>query len=375
MPDFPFTESNEWTSFYLLSVYSVFYFAFNKYLVICKYSNVKQNVPVKKIIFLIGFFLVTHCMHGDFFFMMERVQRDFCFIKDAYNVGEPIYVDIAKFVNRNYFLFRVIVWGGAFYLFLQTAKRLKIQLTIAVLVLFIIYSVTFAYARATLAMAIYFYGLSYLCISYKNIIVSYILGVFIILLATPFHSSAFVMIAMTLVVFIPLKKWIYILSIFSIPVLALLLRTVFASLLLIDSVDEVVLGKMSRYAEGEEARGIAAFTINALNYAIIYIPYLLILSKIVKKNQLPNLSKDIVFYFKVDTGLILLATIFFFAGDNFYTFFYRILFMAMIPTALLIAKLYQFSIITNRELRLFLLIGIGYHLAQYAYSLYLAIIK
>ena len=168
MFDFPIKEFNEWAAIYLLSVYSIIYLSFNKYLFKSKNVEIKRYIPNTKIILCIVFFIVTHCMHGDFFHMMERVHHEFSFVRNAYNVGEPIYVDIARLVDRNYFLFRIVVWGGAFWIFIRTVIRLNIQPTIAALILFTIYVSLFAYARVTLAMAVYFYGLSFLCVTYKH---------------------------------------------------------------------------------------------------------------------------------------------------------------------------------------------------------------
>lgn len=191
MFDFPIKEPTVGTSIYCLFFYLAILLANYKYGLKSPFTRSVSSSRIKWTLFFIGLFFITHCLKGDFFHMMEHVY-DYSAISGAYNFGEEIYPQIGLFVGKNYLLFRTIVWGGAFALFCLTAKRMNVPVYYAAVLLLATHSVIFCYARATAAMAVYFFGLSFLCSPLKGKTwLSYIIGVFIIILSTEFHRSSY----------------------------------------------------------------------------------------------------------------------------------------------------------------------------------------
>lgn len=83
-------------------------------------------------------------------------------IKEGYEIltMESFYIWLVKNLCPHYLVFRTLVWGSALILLGRTVKRLKINKYISLFFFCCIYLIWFSYARATLAMALMFYGLS-----------------------------------------------------------------------------------------------------------------------------------------------------------------------------------------------------------------------
>ena len=102
---------------------------------------------------------------------------------------EDVYVWIVQNLSPNYLIFRLIIWGGAFYLFIKILKDLDISIDLALL-FFAIYSIIwFSYARVTLAMCIAYCGGTIIFRTEKRFI-TLILGFALLYISTYFHKSA-----------------------------------------------------------------------------------------------------------------------------------------------------------------------------------------
>lgn len=115
----------------------------------------------------------------------------------SFHLEKPYYY-IINIVNNNYFLFRLVVWGGSLFLYWQTAKRLKIDKSTFVFYLSICIVPLTAVSRVSLAYALAFYGFSFLVqpITRKGSnLFSFILGSSIILFSFFFHRSAIFLLA------------------------------------------------------------------------------------------------------------------------------------------------------------------------------------
>ena len=318
----------------------------------------------------IGFFFVTNCINGDFYHTMEKVhsfnQNDLYFFN-----GEPIYREITTFVNNNYLLFRTIVWGGAFIVFCITARRMRAPLFMAVSIICISYNILFCYSRATAAMAVYFCGLSFFCCQYKKKLLGYVVGIFLILFSRSFHSSAVIMILMTLALFLPARKWSIVLAIIAIPIIAYYLKDYYFIYALDEETDEFMSKKLLSYSERGLGQGIANIIISFLRYASIYIPIIFCYKSVFNKREKGEKDVSEVRLFKVIIGLVYASTVFLFFGGTFYTFFYRILQMTIIPIALLLSRLYYEKKIPKKHLLFCLLTGVLYQFVHYSYMIYL----
>ncbi len=282
MFDFPFDEASVWTSLYCLCYFIVL--LTNNYKAGLYDFSSSKTIAHKWTLFFIGLFFVTHTMRGDFFHMMEHV-KNYRFAVGAYNYGEPVYIAIAQLVDKNYFLFRTIVWGSAFILFCLTAKRMKVPVYQAAIFLLLNYAILFGYGRVTLAMAVYFLGLSFLCRPIERYpLISYLIGILIVLISSSFHSSSYVMIAMTLLLLLPIRKWTIVLVVVSFPILIYVARPIFEYVMLA-STDEMMLNKASNYLERERGiRGLSGILISSLQYAAFYVPFFISTIVFLQKN-------------------------------------------------------------------------------------------
>lgn len=371
MFDFPMTEFNIWAAFYCI----VFYFVIlvPNYKCAIK-SPFESSLSIKKqryTIVLIGVFIVSHCMKGDFFHMMESVHN-YEFIPGAYNYGETVYVEIGKLVNRNYLLFRIIVWGGAYVAFCYTAKRMSLPVYYAAMIFFATHVATFSYARVSASMALYFLGLSYYSNPLASKIKSYILGGIYISLSLFFHNSAIIMVAMTFVLFVPIRKWSIVLMFAIIPLFAYYFKAFFDNFAFGMIEDDVIAGKLLRYSDRSLYRGIASQILSTLKYAAIWIPFLISVLYIFKGNNFYRVPVGVVRYMKVTFAIVYVATTFLFFGDSYVTFYYRILFMSMIPIVIMTLSLYKHSFISKHIFFWCNIFGILWHIARYMYDIYLA---
>lgn len=372
MFDFPFTEASVWTSLYFVCFWLVIFCQnYPKGL----YARNTEKTNHRGMLFLIAFFLITHSMRGDFFHLMEDVH-EYDFSPNAYNYGEPVYIAIAKIVNRNYFLFRTVVWGGAFGLFCWTAKRMNVPVYSAAIFLILTHSVTFAYARVTAAMAVYFFGLSFLCNSvHRHKISSYLVGLLLIGLSTRFHTSAYIMVVSTLMLFVPLRKWTILAGVVCIPFCISLALNLLGEILF-SGMDETIARKIQVYATNNthDEYGIAAKIIDVIGYASFYVPLIVSAICIFSKRNEGKIPSGIVRMFKVTFGLVLVSAVCGLMGEFFYVYFYRVLFMTMIPLSIITVKLYQGGGMSVKHFRYTCYAGLIFIGLRSLYDIYISIL-
>jgi hypothetical protein len=123
-------------------------------------------------------------------------------------------------------------------------------------------------------MAVYFFGLSFLCKPLKgNKFIGYIIGIGLILLSRYFHNSAIIMMMITLVIFVPINKKIVILLFILTPILLSSFSNYFYTILDSGEMGEDITAKLNTYNELErDALGISGYMINTLQFLSFYIP-------------------------------------------------------------------------------------------------------
>lgn len=370
--DFPMTHPSVGTSLYCIIMYAVCcIISYNK----SKAYNLDainrlSKKYIRGYILLVGFLFITYCLNGDFFHLMENVHN-YVYVDGFHNYGEPIYQTIGQFVSSNYLLFRTIVWGGAFFAFVMTAKRMKIPVYLAVSILCLCYSVTFSYGRVTAAIAIYFLGLSFFCCPIRFEILSYAIGGIIMLFSWQFHTSGLIMLIMTAILFLPVKRWSIWCVIVLIPVAAAIGKDLFFIFALDDETDEFIANKMLSYSDREVRAGIAKYLLNLFNYSAFLIPLYISYKTIFVKNKLKNIDAGIIRMFKVTFGLTYTAVSFLLFGETFFTFFYRILNMTMIPIVIIVVGLYYYHNMSRRDFIHAIIPGFLYSTYHLAYMFYL----
>jgi len=265
---------------------------------------------------------------------------------------EPWYGYIAAFVNKNYLLFRTIVWGGAMFLCYYTAKNLNLPSGVFMVFLFVAFWIEFHYSRATAAMAVYFFGVSLVLNKDGGIkLLKNILGIIILVVSLQFHKSMALMIPIALMMFIPLNKKMLIWLLILTPVLVIVLRNSFMDLLVLETDNEqgnLIMNKFNAYSEREMVssnwKGMLA---NVFNYARYYVLFYFITESLIKaKMQVPY---HLAGLYKIVLGIMLTCHSLLFLSSNSYTLYYRYLYMSMIPMSLIWVGLFKYNIIKASE--------------------------
>lgn len=279
----------------------------------------------------------------DWFHYLE----DYFFIRDGYRTNlEDVYVWIIQNISPNYICFRLVVWGTALYLFVKTANNLSVSKELVLLLFSIIYIIWFAYARATLAMAMAFYGYS-LIIKNSHKFKSVLLGIVILLSSYFFHKTAafaigIVALALLLKRFPRYTLWILLISF---PLAIVLAKIGVASFMLTDINGD---GDMASYmATGQRymEKDLSTHGIGAILHSMLErIPYYLTayLGFGIIRQKTMILPSDIKAFIVLQILLVFISSIFAFdLGVNTSTIYVRFLRFAAIPTTIVMAYLYQ----------------------------------
>lgn len=369
MFDFPVQMHSMGTALFCLAVY--LFMLFNNYTIALArpYGKCLSQRKMSWNVFLSGLIIVCFCQKGDFFHMMEHVSY-YSFIPGAYNYGEDIYIKIAQLIDKNYFLFRSIVFGGAFSLYCLTVKRFRLPVYNASMLLFCSYLVLFSYARASAAMAVYFFGLSFLCVPLKGKKwLSYILGAIIIYSSWEFHNSAIIMILTTIILFMPIKKWSIILILLGIPLITIVAKDYFFVIAHFAE-DSDVGERMQRYSEVKRGSAISQTILNTFKFGSFYLPLLISAIVMFVKNDISKFSIPIVRLFKITFGIILIASVLYLFGQTFFVLFYRTLFMSMIPLCILVTALYKDGSMSLKQFKWCYLPGLIFCALDTVYNIY-----
>ncbi len=152
------------------------------------YTNRKSNILLG--VFLIALFSVFSYIDGDFF-NYKLIYNDV-----ASGISwhfEEVYFWIINNVAKSYFDFRVIVWGGATLLLFWAYRRVSESVPLALFIFVLCYLPWFAYARASVSMALILLGTSFFYNPIKGgSLFSKIIGIAIVCSAFFFHQSAII---------------------------------------------------------------------------------------------------------------------------------------------------------------------------------------
>lgn len=362
-----------WTSLSLglaLSFFLLFFFFVCAFYKKCVFSPLWQKKKVNFWLVLLAVLLVIVVSIDTDWFSYQRLVWNYDFTEGAYNHGEPIYAYIVRLINKNYLLFRIIVWGGALLLSCLTFRRLNLNINVALYFLIAMYLIRFNYARASLAMACYFMGLSFLVKPLgKEKLLNFLLVVLFFYGAYAFHHSTIVLAMLTIVFFLPLEKpYVWLLLLIIIPFMSMLSNVYFS---LADSMDnDYLLSKYSGYLnEVSSKNNIFGIIGDIISYAAFLVPLLIIAKSVVKHRACLTIS--IVRFFRITMAIVLFASTFLFMGLESMVLFYRYLFMTMIPLTILSVWLYSRNLMSRKAFSLIVLCGVFSNLFKLIYAVYL----
>lgn len=138
-------------------------------------------------------FLLFAYWGGDYFHYLDgynNIKSDSGFESSF----ESVYYWIAA-VSPSYFFFRLWIWGSCFALVVLVFKKLRIPVHLGIVFFVSLALLRISYARASLAMAIMYYGLALFEANRRSFLVS-IIGIAVIASSYFFHKSAYFGIAM-----------------------------------------------------------------------------------------------------------------------------------------------------------------------------------
>ena len=355
MFDFTWSEHTLTNVLYCIIIYGLFVALFYRRNVTDALSQ-KKTPNVWMLLFAL-LLIISACIDTDWFHYREMVY-DYDVVIGASNYGEPIYRYFIDWVGQNYLLFRLIVWGLAFLLTCIAFRRFEVNINLAVFFLIAVFLIKFNYARATLGMASFYVGLSYLIKPRKGHLVFSLICVALFFWgAYEFHHSMLILIILApLVVFLPMDKPLILLVVLlALPFIASILNE---SFVLVDQFDnEYISEKLNRNLERESSRAnVFGIIQSAISYGVFIIP-IIVNSVVLSKNH-RCVSSTMIKMYRVTISIVILAISFLFMGLESRLFVYRILFMSFIPLTILTVYLFENRLMNRKSYRVIVLWGI-----------------
>ncbi len=321
-------------------------------------TRYKLDVKTSKL--LVAFFAayaVFYCVNPDYF-----SYRDWLHIPDLIDWHkEQVYAFIIMFCRSLPFeypfeVFRLIVWGGGVLLFFKTARLYRDLLTpgLAVMLLFVFFSSTFCYARASLAIAVFFTGVGlYLCKDNSLVKMS---GIGLAICSYFFHHELIIgVLTLPCLWMVPFerKQSIYLSSIL-LAIIIVVFTYINSNIGLMESVfgSEELAMKMEAYFDQEQG----AFRLSTfVKYTNIFYPFLLITAIFYRYNDLP---KPVIGIFRVTSALIMATVTFMVVSGLRSTYTYRVMYINMIPLSILIAYCYGQGLLKKYQFAIMLILAL-----------------
>lgn len=291
---------------------------------------------------------------------------------------ERLYIWIGYFVNGDYTLFRLCVWGVSYILFLKTLQNLGIHNKQTIALFIVYFLLIFSYARVSLGMASLFYGAS-LILKIDNWRIGQILkigvGLAMLFLAYNAHKSMFVAIAIFPFIFLRLNKYTLLLFATAFISVAVIVGGDIISALLLDNTMDDEYGEFIQesatnyFTSNSQDDGIASKLISFIQTISLVLPivYCYINSTAAKYISTNFTLRCFVNY---STLLLLIGISFGLVLSFSSPISYRLMFMAYIPNIVIISTLYKNRVLSQIDYDRFFLLFTLYSVLRLSYTLY-----
>lgn len=296
---------------------------------------------------------------------------------------EIVYLDLLPIIDYNYWVFRLLIWGGALVLFVDTVKRLSVRTDLVYYIFGCGFLCWFSYARVSLSMALAFYGASLLFRPYESIgRLSYILGFASILVSFYFHKSASFVIVVVLGAYLMMflnRGYIKILLL-MLP-LFVFLTNIFVGDLFSnmydsedDSINQIVQSSQNYMGNKASVSGIGAALLSIFErtpyYVSAFVCYQIHNSKVYFE-----MPKEVRYYAKVLFLIVYLSSLFLFDYEvNTSSMYGRFLRFAFIPTSIVLAYFYENGIYAKYT-RFAISVAMFSSLYAVSYSFYIRLVS
>ena len=264
---------------------------------------------------------------------------------------EDVYVWIAQNLSPNYVIFRLIIWGGAFYLFIKILKDLNISIDLVLLFFAIFAIIWFSYARVTLAMCIAYWGGAIIFRTEKRFI-TLILGFVLICISTYFHKSAVFVVFIVFLAFLfnMNSKFAIRITILLFPIIVFYAKLIVSQFMLTDveGADDIMSEYMAagqNYMSAKSAvSGIGAIIARIMErtpyYVIAFIGFRTLISDMY--DEIPSNLRSFII---IQILIVVFSSVFLFdLNANTSTLYGRFLRFDAIPTVVVMAYLYEIGI-------------------------------
>lgn len=325
----------------------------------------QENNKTRTILLFCGLllFALTSFMNGDFFhyyeFMSEYKTRVY---GDQERGLEIFYQYLIYFINGNYPLFRLAVWGSSLILIVFAAQKFRVNVYHTLFIILAGYIIVFSYARATLAMAVLSVGLVLASIAslypFFKRFRSTLVAILIIISSIYFHRSMLPIIFIAFGwILMPWKRQLSRYSLWLFPVLvaicSMILNIAFEEVFLMaNTIDDQtgMLDKAEFYAEQEAVEtNVNGHIRLALHYSVFFVPFVIISIFFRSTQTVRMLDNHIIWLYQAIYLLFVFATSFLFVDMDSNVLFYRYLYMTFIPLTILIVYLKDRRLLEKRH--------------------------
>ena len=332
----------------------------------------KNNIPLFVGLFILVIAAITR---GDFYHYCDVVQN---YTKGQYVNFEELYEWLIIVVNNNYLLWRIVIWGGGLIVFWVVVKRLEINVVYAFFILFVFYVNLYNYARASIAFVVYVFGVSFLLKPYKNVIISFPIGIALIWYSHYFHSTSYLLMALTPIIFLPINKRTIWLLIVAMPLIAKLSFSLFLNSgdIAMSLGNDMLSEKLNNYNTNVDIAfrgGLSGFFYHFLQYSSMLVPLVVILFTMLRNAENFDYPFAIRGLMKIALSISILSICLLIVTD-LPVYFYRTLNMLIVFIPLLFAYLHQNGLLKPRLEKLCFGVCIGSIMFEATYGLYLKLL-
>lgn len=165
--------------------------------------ELENSTPYGKYLAGMVLFAVSDFLAPDFWNYISEVESVWSFDYSEELHMEWIYQFFVFFVAGDYFLFRLLVWGGLLLIYAKVCKRWSTD-TVAFMFLLLVFFSQFASSRANMGVAVYYLGLSFLLVPIpEKRKRSIVIALALIAFSSIFHSTMTMLIAFTPIILLP----------------------------------------------------------------------------------------------------------------------------------------------------------------------------
>ena len=285
------------------------------------------------------------------------------------NFRDPLYQYISIFSLKSYIIIRFWIWGIGLLLVYHTAKRYKLHENTMCYIFTVFFMLTFSYARVSLGMALYFYGLSYLIIRDNTDALKRMTIIIItFILAYTAHRSILLLILLSPLALLKLTKKKVILILCFLPLIVIAIKYTLSGIISGALLRES--NEFTQSAQGYAASKIeVAFNwkwqlITTLRYWSFYIALVCILWVFFFRKGAKIESAEMQSLLTITLSIEIIAITILSIGGNkllgLWVIGYRYLYMAGIPLCLLLTYVSQKKLLNNKAINKILIVPLLY---------------